>query len=263
MEKRNVTTNSTTQARDFDWEYARQRIAEVRARLVMEEEQRPEVLQEVWAQHAAKEAARVNEESGADRIELIVVRLGQEFYGLDAQYVFRIDEVGHITEVPHVPAWVAGVTNVRGRILSAFDLRRFLGLAQGNGGNGNHTAEVADLPYLVLVETPEMELALLVQEVLTVTSIPIDLIQDTLDAIRGIPPEYVRGVIEDLTGNADLASIELDINATAGTPTTAGAPTTAGTPTTTGAPTAIDMLVVLDLQALLADERLVIQEEVA
>jgi purine-binding chemotaxis protein CheW len=244
MEKRDLMADDVASEQAFDWAYARERIAEVRARLVAEEEQRPEVLQEVWAERAAKEAKRVVEEAGTEQIELIVVRLGQELYGLNAHYVFRIDDVGHITEVPHVPAWVAGVTNVRGRILSAFDLRRFLGLSQGNGRSfdnmpNDKASRDAELPYLVLVETPEMELALLVQEVLTVTSVPVDMIRDTSDTIRGIPPEYVWGVIEDLTGNADLALTELDVNQKDA------------------------MLVVLDLQALLADERLIIQEEVA
>ena len=238
------TTAGASADQTFDWEYARERIAEVRERLVAGEEQRPEILQEVWAQRASKEAERVVEESDVEHMELIVVRLGEELYGLDTQYVFRIDEGGHITRVPHVPAWVTGVTNVRGRILSAFDLRRFLGLSLGNGGNNGkanvaaNATKQAESSYLVLVETPEMELALLVQEVLTVTSVPVNLLQDTSNTIRGVPPEYVQGVIEDLTGNADLALTELDVNKKDA------------------------MLVVLDLQALLADERLVIQEEV-
>ena len=36
-----------------------------------------------------------------------------------------------VTPVPHVPAWVLGVTNVRGTVVGVVDLAGFLGLGEG------------------------------------------------------------------------------------------------------------------------------------
>ena len=58
----------------------------------------------------------------------MVIRLGREVYGLETDYVFDIRPLESITHVPRVPDWVAGVVNLRGRIISVLDLQRFLGL---------------------------------------------------------------------------------------------------------------------------------------
>ncbi len=225
----------------FDWEAARQRINQVRAALNEDKETRPEVLQRVWAERAVKEAdAGVDIEGGA-QVELVVVRLGRELYGLEASYVFRIDEVGQIARVPHVPDWVAGVANVRGRILSMFDVQKFLGLEgdsvssreeQNGKENGQHAL------YFIVVETPEMELGLLVDDILSVITLPQAQIREATDTVRGIPLEYVRGVVEDVQDRLDDVLDDARLNVKNA------------------------MLVVLDVRALLADDHLVIREEV-
>ncbi len=51
------------------------------------------------------------------------------------QYLFRIDRIqeivtpGRLTRLPEVPAYVLGVTNLRGTIIPVIDLRRLFGLA--------------------------------------------------------------------------------------------------------------------------------------
>ena len=49
-------------------------------------------------------------------------------YAVREAYVTELERVPTITPVPHVPAWVRGVTNLRGDILSVIDMRTFLGL---------------------------------------------------------------------------------------------------------------------------------------
>lgn len=75
-----------------------------------------------------------------------------------------------------------------------------------------------------------MEIALLADDVLSVEAPPASQVLEATDTIRGIHPEYVRGVAEHWRGDA---------------------------------PTNGDgLLVVLDLPALLADERLIVHEEI-
>jgi purine-binding chemotaxis protein CheW len=221
------TQNSELEARTFDWEGVRQRIAAANAALAGLDETAPEIVQQIWAHRAAQLAEVPIEEDEGDQIDLVLIQLGREVYGLDARQVYDVRPAEHITRVPRVPDWVAGVVNLRGRILSVLDLRRFLGLAQAEAsGKGEATPG----PDLVVIETPDMEIALLADDALAVEALSAGQIQEASDTIRGIHPEYVRGVAERRDGDT-LASGD-------------------------------GLLVVLDLPALLADERLIIHEEI-
>jgi purine-binding chemotaxis protein CheW len=185
-----------------------------------------EMMEQIWAERAAEFAEVPSTEDVGERVDLLIVRLGRELYGLEANYVFRIRPAQQIAPVPRVPSWIIGVTNERGRILSVFDIRSFLGLSSGEALDQQSQSN------LIIVETPEMELALLVDEVLEIQRIQVHRIQSTTDTTRSIPAEYVRGVV----GGLEILNHQIDHENT---------------------------LVVLDLGALLADERLIVNEEVA
>ena len=217
--------------RGFDWDAIRQRTAE--AALAMEEsiEVSPEELQEIWARRAAELAQVPADEDEGEHSRLLLLRLGREIYGIDAQYVFNVKPAELITYVPRVPEWVAGVVNLRGRIFSVVDLRRFFGLPAAEIKEGDDSGYGERVDHLVVVETPDMEIALLVDDVLTVEPLPASRIQDTSGTVRGLRPEYVRGVVTRVGEDADTEENG-------------------------------SMVVVLDLLALLADERLVVHEEI-
>ena len=167
-------------------------------------------------------------------MSLLLIRLGREIYGLDAQYVDRVEPVGEnrITHVPRVPDWVVGMVNLRGRVLSVVDLARFFGLPAKEPEPQQGNLDQQGGSYLVVVETPHMQVALLADGVLAVEAIPTLNIQETMGTVRGLRPEHVRGVSERKT---NLVTPDNGSNS---------------------------IIVVLDVPALLADERLTIHEEV-
>ena len=63
-----------------------------------------------------------------DLSELVVVTLGGSRFALPMSGVGEVGRPPGLTRVPGVPAWVAGVTNWRGRVLAVLDLRPLLGL---------------------------------------------------------------------------------------------------------------------------------------
>ncbi len=215
----------------FDWDSIQRRIAELSVAMEEAEEISPEELQRIWERRAVELARVPVEEDESEHIRLVLMRLGREIYGIEAHHVFAIRPAGRITYVPRVPEWVAGVVNMRGRILSVIDLRRFFGLPLVEPERDDGSESIEEMYHLVVVETPGMEVALLVSDVLTVEALPIGRMQDAVGTVRGLRAEYVRGVVTDL-----------------------------GQDTTTGE--SGSMVVVLDLPALLADERLVVHEEV-
>ena len=121
-------------------------------------------------------------------------------------YVYDIRPAEQITPVPLVPDWVCGLYNLRGHILSVVDLSRFLGLPQ--------PAERSKIPpssSLVVVKTSEMECAFLIDQVLTVRVMTEASVRTASELIRGLQPEYVRGIVESNGIDGDLTAILLSV----------------------------------------------------
>lgn len=214
---------STTPKAAIDWEGIRQHILTASAALNGLNENTPEFMEPVWAQRAARLAQVPTQTDDSEQLQLALLRLGREVFGIEVQYVFDIWPVEKITRVPRVPAWVTGVVNLRGRVFSIVDLKRWLNL--------ENTAEPTPLNRedgtaraLVVVTTPQLELALLADEVLPMETVSVNRLQEAGSTVRNIRPEFMRGLVDRASG---------------------------------------DSMVVLDLAAVLADKQLILQEEVA
>ena len=215
----NSTSSDNQDKGKFDWDAMHQRVSDADQALNGMEEMPLEALEEVWAQRAAKLAQVPASEEDGERVDLVLIQLGREIYGLDARYVWEIKPLDQITPVPRVPKWVTGVVNRRGRIFSVINLQRFFDLP---------AVESEQSPQLLVVETPEMELGLQADSVLSIESVPISHIEDAPSTVRNLPPEFVLGITRYKSASGSRQSL----------------------------------VVVLDLLALLADDRLIIHEEV-
>ena len=218
--KRNSKLQAAKKQVEFDWDSIHQHIATVSAALEKSDETVPEVMEQVWARRAERLAEVPVQPDEGEQIQLVLLRLGREVYGIDVQYVFDIRPVEprSVTRVPRVPNWVAGVVNLRGRILSVIDLQRFLGLPPAESTDPETATHC-----LAVVETPEMELVLLADEALPMETVPVSRIQDATSTVRGIRPEYMRGIADRSNGGT---------------------------------------MVILNLPALLADKQLIVHEEI-
>ena len=67
-------------------------------------------------------------------IEYVTVLIGGQMFGLPIARVLDVFVPERLTRVPLAPAAIAGVLNLRGRIVTAIDMRRLLALpARGEG----------------------------------------------------------------------------------------------------------------------------------
>jgi purine-binding chemotaxis protein CheW len=57
---------------------------------------------------------------------LVVVALGDDFFGIDVEIVREFVDVRKVTPVPCCPSYIIGNTNLRGEILTLIDLHEFL-----------------------------------------------------------------------------------------------------------------------------------------
>ncbi|MBQ7919966.1 MAG: purine-binding chemotaxis protein CheW [Lachnospiraceae bacterium] len=60
---------------------------------------------------------------GSDGVQYIVVRLGEEQYGIDIKYIDNIIRMQGITRVPKVPEYLKGVINLRGEVIPVMSAR--------------------------------------------------------------------------------------------------------------------------------------------
>ncbi len=55
--------------------------------------------------------------------QFIIVKLGDEQYGIDIKYVDNIVRMQHITRVPKVQGYLKGVINLRGEVIPVMSIR--------------------------------------------------------------------------------------------------------------------------------------------
>jgi purine-binding chemotaxis protein CheW len=113
---------------------------------------------------------------GAGTGELVTVTVGGQLFGIPVLQVQDVLGPQRITRIPLAPAEIAGSLNLRGRIVTAIDLRVRLGLAQAAERDGRMSVVVehgGEL-YSLLVDV--------VGEVLTVDPATCERNPGTLDA---------------------------------------------------------------------------------
>ncbi|MBO5209198.1 MAG: chemotaxis protein CheW [Lachnospiraceae bacterium] len=60
--------------------------------------------------------------------QFIVIKLGDEQYGIDIKYIDNIVRMQHITRVPKVASYLKGVINLRGEVIPVMSIRIKMGL---------------------------------------------------------------------------------------------------------------------------------------
>ena len=65
-----------------------------------------------------------------ETIQFIVIRLGDEQYGIDIRNIDNIVRMQHITRVPKMPVYLKGVINLRGEVIPVISMRLKMGLAE-------------------------------------------------------------------------------------------------------------------------------------
>ena len=67
--------------------------------------------------------AATDQKEVEEAIQYIVIRLGQEQYGIDIRNIDNIVRMQNITRVPKMPAFLKGVINLRGEVIPVISMR--------------------------------------------------------------------------------------------------------------------------------------------
>ena len=65
-----------------------------------------------------------------DTTQYIVIKLGQEQYGIDIKYIDNIVRMQSITRVPKVAPYIKGVINLRGEVIPVISIRMKMDLPE-------------------------------------------------------------------------------------------------------------------------------------
>lgn len=117
-------------------------------------------------------------------VHLVTFNLGEE-YGVPISQVREIVRVGGITMVPNSPSYMAGVINLRGRVLSVLSLRKRLGLSE---------KEISSASRIVVTEIGSKVIGLLVDAVSHVIKIPRESVEAAPEEVLEADTDYITGV---------------------------------------------------------------------
>lgn len=124
-------------------------------------------------------------EGDSSLLQLVTFRIGEEEFGVDILAVQEIIRLMQITPVPRAPVDIAGVINLRGKVIPVVNMRsRFSLPAQ----------ESTPQTRIVVMEFEEKIVGFLVDAVSEVLRIPVTTEEDPPPVVAGIGSEYIRGV---------------------------------------------------------------------
>lgn len=130
--------------------------------------------------------------------QLVTFRLKDETYGINVMQVQEVLRVSEIAPVPGAPDYVLGIINLRGNVVTVIDTRTRFGLSTG---------ELDDASRIVIIESEQQVVGILVDSVAEV----VELRQSQIDSAPNTGNEdssrYIQGVAsrdEDLLIVVDL-----------------------------------------------------------
>lgn len=118
--------------------------------------------------------------------EFVVFRVGEQEFGIDIQSVHEIRGWTPATVLPHAPAYVRGVINLRGAVLPILDLGERLGLGHTSTNERN---------VIIVVQISNQTVGLLVDAVSDIQSHAASLVQPTPDVSAQSVKAFIRGII--------------------------------------------------------------------
>lgn len=78
--------------------------------------------------NAAKNLPEEENKEVVESVQYIVIRLGNEQYGIDIRNIDNIVRMQPITRIPKMPAYLKGVINMRGEVIPVISMRLKMGL---------------------------------------------------------------------------------------------------------------------------------------
>ncbi|UCG79319.1 MAG: purine-binding chemotaxis protein CheW [Nitrospirota bacterium] len=130
--------------------------------------------------------------------QLVVFRIGKEYYGMGIDAIREIVRLPEITEVPDAPDYLEGMINLRGKVVPVVDLKKRLRISGDEHGKSTR---------VLITDKTETLAGLIVDSVEEVANIEPDSVEPPPEMMSAIGIEYITGVAK----TADRLVILLDV----------------------------------------------------
>lgn len=131
--------------------------------------------------------------------QFIVVKYGDEQYGVDIKYVDNIVRMQRITRVPKVQSYIKGVINLRGEVIPVISLRLKMGLEED---------VITKATRIIIIKLESNEsIGVLVDEVKEVVTLENAMIEKVAYDSKDPRANFVSGVGKERDGLISLLDI--------------------------------------------------------
>jgi len=124
-----------------------------------------------------------------DTCQYLTFTLGEETFAIEIINVREVTDYTEITVVPRMPAWLRGVINLRGNVVSVIDLRLKLGMAPSE-----RTVDTCIVIMEVRLEGDVMPVGIVADSVQEVIHLLPEQISPAPKVGIGLNTEYIKGV---------------------------------------------------------------------
>ncbi|MDD3574918.1 chemotaxis protein CheW [Methanospirillum sp.] len=108
-------------------------------------------------------------EHGNEEVQVVEFIIGDDKFAVNLFDVKEIVEASKITPLPHAPAYIRGIIDLRGEITTIVDLRKLLRITKGN------SIDTEDLRFIVLDESvTDGKTGVVVDEVTSVLTVNVN-----------------------------------------------------------------------------------------
>lgn len=118
-------------------------------------------------------------------LEIVEFRMAHETYAFESRYIREVYPLREYCPLPCTPAFVFGLVNVRGQLLSVLDLKKFFGLATQELDNHNQT---------IILHHGGMEIGILADALLDVRHVAREGLTSALPTLTGLRNEFLLGI---------------------------------------------------------------------
>lgn len=146
----------------------------------------------------ARQAAAATSTAGASG-QYITCRLDEAEYGLDIMAVREIKGWAETTSIPHAPAWIRGVINLRGVIVPILDLRVRFGMSP---------TEPTPIHVVVIVQSGTRTAGVLVDAVSDIIAVSAGEIRPVPEIGHAVPIRLLSGLVPRETGMVAIISLD-------------------------------------------------------
>jgi purine-binding chemotaxis protein CheW len=117
--------------------------------------------------------------------QIVIFELGTEHFGVEIGRVESIIKMQTITQLPHVPDFIEGVTNLRGKVLPVIDLRKRFGLAVRAADKNSR---------IIVVNLDQTEVGMIVDQVSEVLTVPEGAVESAPAITSSVDSAFITGI---------------------------------------------------------------------